>query len=108
MSKMSAWLGFPLEEGHSGEKIKLRKTGQAEAYTTDTGLCKRHATAKGFHQIHSSLQKISAVTFLLPKPITKRSQTFQTHTQPKTESLQGVPVTFSLWVLQRHNAVLMP
>lgn len=26
MSKMSAWLGFPLEEGHSGEETKLRKT----------------------------------------------------------------------------------
>lgn len=34
MSKMSAWLGFPLEEGHSGEKIKLRKTGASRALTT--------------------------------------------------------------------------
>lgn len=33
ISKMSAWLGFPLEEGHSGEKIKLRKTGASRALT---------------------------------------------------------------------------
>lgn len=33
MSKMSAWLGFPLEEGHSGKKIKLRKIGASRELT---------------------------------------------------------------------------
>lgn len=45
MSKMSAWLGFPLEEGHSGEKIKLRKTGVWRIQLTQ-GWCKRCAPSK--------------------------------------------------------------
>lgn len=65
MSKMSAWLGFPLEEGHSGEKIKLRKTGQAEAQPKGTqktqftqGLCNRHSTSKRVSQDSKLSQEI--------------------------------------------------
>lgn len=100
MSKMSAWLGFPLEEGHSGEKIKLRKIGANRALThpkrgmenTFTqGWCNRCATSKRGepHKNHSSPQEISA--YHLPpaqNPRTKRSQAFQSQIPSKIGSLR--------------------
>ena len=97
MSKMSAWLGFPLEEGHSGEKIKLRKIGASRELTHPKGawktqftqgLCKRCATSKrgSLTRITPLLRKSLPVTFLPHNPITKRSQAFQTKHHPKLEA----------------------
>jgi len=111
MSKMSAWLGFPLEEGHSGEKIKLRKIGGSRALTHSKGtwktqfthdLCKRYATSKRVASGESALlRKSLPVTFLPINPTTKGSQAFQRKTQSKIGSLNRVSVTFSLLVLCR-------
>lgn len=95
---MSAWLGFPLEEGHSGEKIKLRKTGQrhmAQGVQQRLQTDRRQASPRA---ALAASKQISPITSLLPKHITKRSQAFQSHVQTETESLERVSVTFSLWV----------
>ena len=92
MSKMSAWLGFPLEEGHSGEKIKLRKIGAWRTQLTQ-GWCRRYVTSKRGagepRKNHSSPQEISAC-HLPPaqNPRTKRSQAFQSQVLSKIGSLK--------------------
>lgn len=70
MSKMSAWLGFPLEEGHSGEKIKLRKIGASRTLThlkrvTENTIHSRHI--KGVPR--SRVESLMRITALLRKSL---------------------------------------
>ena len=58
-------------------------------------------------RITALLSKSLPITFLPLNPITKRSQAFQSQTQPKTWSLNRVSITFSLLVLQRGLIVVL-
>lgn len=101
MSKMSAWLGFPLEEGHSGEKIKLRKIGASRIITHPKRGMENNshkACVKGvpwagqesLTRITILLWKSLPVTFLPLDSITKRSRAFQSHIWSKTGSLKRI------------------
>lgn len=97
MSKMSAWLGFPLEEGHSGEKIKLRKIGASRELTHPKGAwktqftqgsCKRCATAR---EGASQGSRLSSGNLCLPPsccttPEPKDLKLFKAKHDPKLEA----------------------
>ena len=119
ISKMSAWLGFPLEEGHSGKKkIKLRKTGASRALTHpkgawkthfSQGLCKRCATSKReeSRKNHSSSQQIFAYHVPPAQPHNQKISSFsKPNTTQNWKPQQGFHHLLSKGFTKRLNVVL--